>query len=298
MALEYKRDQGTTVHGHQHSLMFFLEHNYSRLLDIRANRKHVVEQLAKEGSSPKYVQENLAQQRHIHGHGYNTKLREQEVRRVLSMIPTPFNLDWILSHIHVYEHPMYIVNGGKPLVHSNEALKNLTMQTSEAKDPWMFVTGDVSELAPNHMKFNMHIYNYPRGVHKDARKIHMEYTILKQIGLVLGMAAYFSDRYNLKEKTRHYKIVLRNGREVTGAELMREFDEALKQHDEIAPLYMARHIGKNLPDDRILDAFSDTFAAYFMGFYMVEDDDYLLIPNDLSSFMFQYINCMLITNPY
>lgn len=208
--------------------------------------------------------------------GERLKNREKRIRHLVGKLPYSLQLWDILSKIELHDNPYWVAKDKLHLLHSNKIRQTLTHRVAEAADTWAFMGGDSGEFAPNHMKFVIHLYGYPRGMPKAVQSIFEQYSLLKQIGLICGMSMYYSDRYKLEEQFFHHRYSLYGGLDgykdpIDAPEVIEQFMKLFEQDSMLKETFALKHAHKNLRDDYVLDAFSECFAAYFMGCFLLPD---------------------------
>ncbi|MBP6910899.1 hypothetical protein KBC03_04905 [Patescibacteria group bacterium] len=277
----------------QQSLIDFIMKNDMKLLHIMHNIALLVKKEASnqvrstKNSQNHYAIESLV----IDYCGIVSEEREKQIREVFKLVSTSLRLSDILSVVDVYETPRWIRAGATHLLHSNLIKETVTTLQSRAAGENMFIAGDCAEIVPNEMNFRISLFALPNSILSSAGEIYEKYILLKQIGLVVGMAAYFCKRYQKQEGFREYMFTFPdNTTKLQGDDLMEKFVKQLEKEIFINDCYKVRHAGKNLPDDYVLDAFSDLFAAYYMGFIMLpEASEVVRLPRTLRMFLFNFI---------
>lgn len=245
----------------------------------------------------KYAFEDLR----INTSGGHLTARIGKIRKTISKLPYSLYLWSILSKFELNAHPYWIKKDASLLLYANTENRTYDINQEEETDEWNFISGDTDSFAPGYMKFVIRLFGTPpTKMSPKQREMYEKYVLLKQIGLVTGMAALFNEQYRAREKYQYYRFNFFDGSFLLGHEYMQAFI-SLFENEPIAKIYQTRHTGEKTGDNYILDAWSDTFAAYYMGFYLSIDADTPPPPQPFFAEMHDFITKFVyafITRPY
>lgn len=195
----------------------------------------------------------------IQTRGEGIENRVATVKNILMMLPANLHLESFINTITIYRAPYWIKKDSNVLLYENKANFVCSSDPKNAIDAWHFMPADI-ETAPSRGKYPRHfyinLYSIPAELPAPIHQLYEEYIILKQFGLAVILLSLHKASHDDNDSVWREHI---------------EQFRKLFQKESIAVYYNERFDQNTTSDNYLLDAWSDCFAAYFMGHFILDD---------------------------